>query len=672
VCIGPHFNLQFRRFAVFFLLSFICFLNWRCLEQPRMPSWDTEVTIPLINETYNIADLLKVSNQFRVLDDSIVQFYSEFNIDTVTPKCILSLLAQNYNLNLTIAQFQITNLYIGRLVLSLNDIVGSVLPESTIKTIIPSFTQTINNYINLPDIQRVELSSGIWKFRIHNLTNLDFDTLILNSPSIPYMRATGIGANSTSLLDQKVDNSYLENPISVQIGLGSPGSFPDSIYVSGLDSVVIELTVDSLRLSSGILRLPETRAENQTAVNVNSDQCFRIDSLELASGTASLNFFNSLPTAISINLAIEVLNYNQTFRIESNGSIFVPISLAGLKLGRTSLPYGSNQEGMSVVVNVNLTSEPSHDFVTLEHDDGLIADYSLSDLNFRSLLGELIQPIYISSPEKVLFSFPGQGNPGIKVSSAAISLHLINSIGFPAAVRFRTYARKDNGDSISRIENIDIQPGYPGSPSELNITIPVTNIMNFGARQIKFSTDIRVYGQGRIDANSFARGNGCLSTPLRIAFNADTTFFGEYRFSLDKKDRQTIIDWQSGKHGIKVIDAEFSSSYSNHFPIGFNARLVVAENPTGNIQSSDSIVIPLRMPSGVVAGPEQNQYCTQATDSTELISLNETNIGLFTNPSLSSHLVLCFLPSDTVTIRAEDYLNLLSRASIKLRVNEKN
>jgi hypothetical protein len=486
------------------------------------------------------------------------------------------------------------------------------------------------------------------------------------------MRATGIGANSTSTLDQKVDNAYLENPISVQIGLGSPGSFPDSIYVSGLDSVVIELTVDSLRLASGILRLPETRAENQTAVDVSSDQRLRIDSLELASGTASLSFFNSLPTAISINLAIEALNYNQSFRIEPNGNIFVPISLAGLKLGRTNLPYGPDQNGMSVVVNVNLTSEPSHDFVTLEHDDGLTADYRLSDLNFRSLLGELLQPIYISSPEKVLFSFPGQGNPGIKVSSAEIGLHVINSIGFPAAVRFRTYARKDNGDSISQINNIDIQPGNPGSPSELNITIPVTNIMNFGARQIKFTTDIRVCGQGRIDANSFARGNGCLSTPLRIAFNADTTFFGEYRFGLNEKDRQTIIDWQSGKHGIKVIDAEFSSCYSNHFPIGFNARLVVAENPTGDIQSSDSIVIPISMPSGTVAGPKENQYCTQATDSTELISLDETNIGLFTNPSLRSHLVLSFLPSDTVTIRAADYLSLLSHASIKLRVNEKN
>lgn len=673
VCIGkPHFNLQFRRFTVLFLFCFIYLLNWRCLEQPRVPSWDTEITIPLINETYSIADLLKVSNQFRILDDSIVQFYSEFNIDTITPQRILNLLAQNYNLNLTVSQFQITNLYIGRLVLSVNDIVGSVLPESTIKTIIPSFTQTINNYINLPDIQRVELSSGIWKFRIQNFTNLNFDTLILNSPSIPYMRATGIGANSTSLLDQKVDNSFLENPVMVQIGLGSPGSLPDSIYVSGLDSVVIELTVDSLRLSSGILRLPETRAENQTAVNVSSDQRFRIDNLELASGTASLNFFNSLPTAISIKLAIEVLNYNQTFRIEPNSSIFVPISLAGLKLGRTDLPYGSNQDGMSVVVNVNLISEPSHDFVTLEHNDGLIANYSLTDLNFRSLLGELLQPIYVSSPEKVLFSFPGQGTPGIKVSSATVSLHLINSIGFPASVRFRTYARKDNGDSISQVENIDIQPGSPGSPSELNITIPITNIVNFGAHQIKFSTDIRVFGQGRIDVNSFARGSGCLSTPLRIAFDDDTTFFGEYRFSLGEKDRQTIIDWQSGKYGIKVIDAEFSSSYSNHFPVGFNARLVVAENPTNHMQSSDSIVIPLHMPSGVVAGPEQNQYCTQAVDSTVLISLNETNIGLFTNPSLSSRLVLCFLPSDTVTIRAEDYLSMLSRVSIKLRVNEKN
>jgi hypothetical protein len=661
-------NLQFRRFAVFFLLGVLCLLSWRCLEQPRMPSWDTEITVPLLNDTYSIADLLQVSNQFRILDDSIVQFYSEFNIDTITPQRILNLLAQNYNLNLTISQFQVTNLYVGRLVLSLNDIVGSALPESTVRTIIPSFTQTINNYINLPDIQRVELSSGIWKCRIQNFTNLNFDSLVLSSPSVPYVRATGIGANSTSMLDQKVDNSFLENPIAVQIGLGSPGSFPDSIYVSGLDSIVIELTIDSLRLSSGVLRLPETRAENQTAVNVNSDQRFRIDSLELASGEALLNFFNTLPTALLINLTVADLNYNQTFRIEPNGSIFVPISLAGLKLGGTDLPHSSNQDGMSVVVNVDLTSEPSHDFVTLEHDDGMIANYSLANLSFRYLFGELIQPIYISSPEKVLFTFPGQGTPGIKVSSAEVSLHLINSIGFPAEVRFRIFARKDNGDSIYQFENIDIQPGCYESPSELHVTIPVTNVVNFGARQIKFSTDIRIFGQGRIDANSFARGNGCLSTPLRITFNADTTFFGEYRFSLGEKDRQTICDWQSGKYGIKVIDAEFSSDFSNHFPIGFDARLVVAEDTFGGVQSSDSIVIPLHIRSGVVSGTWQNQHCTRATDSTVIIGLDETDIGLFTNPYLSSHLMLYFLPSDTVTIRTEDYLNLLSRVLIKLRV----
>ncbi len=639
-----------------------------CLKSPELPSWDTEITIPLVNDSYGVADLLAISNKFRISEDSTLEFYSEFNIDTITPRRILNLLAQNYHCNLSLSEFQIDSLYVGRIVLLLQDIVGFWLPESTIRVVIPPFIQNLNYLVNLVDIQSLELNKGIWKYRVCNFTTLSFDSLTLNSSALPYFRAIGIGANSTRIFEERVEQAYLENPIPVEIGISSPGSFPDSIYASGLDSIVIELVIDSLRVNRGIIRPPQTRAEMMTTINLTSDQRFRIDSLELATGEAWLNFTNTLPMAIWLNLSIEIIGYNQTFRIEPNGSILVPIPLAGLKLGRNSdMPsQGSNEENIAFRVFVNLTSEPGSDFVALEHDDGLQGNYSLTNLNFRFLAGELLQPIYISSPEKTLFSFPGQNPIGIKVARAEVGLHLVNTIGFSALVQFRTFARKNNGDSISQIQEITIRPGSYSTPSEINRTIPVTEVVNFGAGTIKFATAIRIYGRGRVDANSFARGNGFLSTPLRIAFKTDTTCFGNYRFSLSEKDRQAITDWLTGKNGIRLIDAQFVCDFANHFPIGFDGRLVITKDSIS--ESTDSIVFPIQIPAGVIGGEVLSRHCTQATDSTITIGLNQEAISFFTNPMLFSHLTLYIPASDTVTIRPEDQLSFLSRAAIRLRV----
>jgi|GEM_PF-1941012 len=666
---GVWLKILFKFLTLITLFIVISILGPGCLERPKLPEWETEINIPLLNDTYTISDLIKVTNKFRISQDSIVQFYSEFNIDTATPQPILNLFSQNYNLDLKVSEFEISNLDINRINLSLIDITELPLPDTAVRIPIPGFSQTLNYLINLPDIQRIELASGIWKVRIHNYTNLNFDSLVLNGPTIDNMRTGWIGAQTTKEMEQSIQSNLVENPVFVEIRLISPGSAPDSIWVSGLDSLVIELALDSARILSGILCLPEITAENRTLIDVNCSQNFKIDSLELAGGDALLNFYNSLPTNLWINLQITKLNYRNTFRIESNGTISVPISLAGLKL--TSQDSSNLKEIKGIQVDMICTAESTTNFVVIDQADGLTVNYLISNLNFRQLAGEFLQPIHLTSPEKNLFSIPGQGTHGLRVSSAEVFLHIFNTVGFPAELKFRIFARRDNGDSIYHIENIRVEPGSPELPSEVNLTIPVARIINFGARQIKFATEVTIFGKGRVDANSFACGNGYLSSPLRIAFNSDTTFLGEYRFSLKEKDRQDILDWQTGVHGWQVVSAEFYSDFSNHFPVGFNARLVVTPDTSSselNLAADDSLVVPLIIPSGYVTGPWQNQYCARAKDSTMIITLDENDITLFTLPSLRSHLVFYFLPSDTVTIRPDDFLKLFSRAVIKLQV----
>ncbi|MDH5185846.1 MAG: hypothetical protein OEW70_02140, partial [candidate division WOR-3 bacterium] len=254
-------KILFKFLTLITLFIVISILGPGCLERPKLPEWETEINIPLLNDTYTISDLIKVTNKFRISQDSIVQFYSEFNIDTATPQPILNLFSQNYNLDLKVSEFEISNLDINRINLSLIDITELPLPDTAVRIPIPGFSQTLNYLINLPDIQRIELASGIWKVRIHNYTNLNFDSLVLNGPTIDNMRTGWIGAQTTKEMEQSIQSNLVENPVFVEIRLISPGSAPDSIWVSGLDSLVIELALDSARILSGILCLPEITAE---------------------------------------------------------------------------------------------------------------------------------------------------------------------------------------------------------------------------------------------------------------------------------------------------------------------------------------------------------------------------------------------------------------------------
>jgi hypothetical protein len=269
--------------------------------------------------------------------------------------------------------------------------------------------------------------------------------------------------------------------------------------------------------------------------------------------------------------------------------------------------------------------------------------------------------VYVRSKLDTLPRLP-YGIRGLRVASAEVALDMESGIGFPLEVLLEFKAWRDLVPVRTQKQSVIIEPGQPSSPVRTECVIPITELINTGPDYITLEQVTRILGRGSSEVSAFIVGRATMSTPMRLAFVADTVGTPTRAIPMSETQRGMAQD--------HLVGAEARLQLSNRLPVGFSGRLVMKPD-SGALPAPgtlvDSVVIPFGVPQGRL---DSKGNCVGAEDTTLLVELDSTDASLLRTWPLCAR-VLFELPStDTVIVRSTDRMTLDALLTLRVRIEE--
>lgn len=628
----------FLTISLLFAVTFIV-----CFKRPKL---QTEITVPLISQTLKVKELLD-SNLINVNPDSSIELFYEAKIDTFRINDSLKVFDFSDTLSLSLSDFVIENLATANRTLTLAEMNGFNLPDTTIP--FPPFDTTLyGQSLVLSNIEQLNIIDAVMKFEIINFTQLSFDSLHLTLSQIGSFGLGPIAPNQTVTRREYLQNVNLADSIIwIDINIASPGSVTP-IRVGQNDSLRINVILDSVRFSSGTLRIPANamRANRLGVVSVPSNYRIHIDSVTFLAGNLDLTLQNQLPCPIQTLVQIKELDFDSTIYLPAVSSNHLTVDF----FGRSYINH--NPELTPLSCSTEVIVEPISQSIHFEESTGFNVAYSLvnpKSLNFTGTIFDTIRSRI--RPDTLNLKFPQQ-LININIEQAELDAEIVSGLGFHALFYLNLNATNDRGDQIILDTIIGIEPGSPSNPRTTSLLLDMVPLMNILPSKIIFTGYRGVTGYGHAEAAAFFTGNYSFSTPLRLAFDSSTINLKQQEVNIEDKYRNDIERY--------LVSGEITAKYINHFPFGLAGELKL-ENPNTN-----AVIIPFRVPT-----PDINQLTGMVStpkETTITITLTNDQVNIFKQNPLTASVSLFLPKTDTITLTVRDYFSVEHSYS-KLKLN---
>jgi hypothetical protein len=639
-------------------------ISFVCLKAPRAPSWDTEINLPLSDNTYRLMDLLD-RRYFSVGPDSVLQFFAAVKIDTIRPISRIHLSPNPVASAFGLADFVLTGKYAGRITLALQDLLNQPLPEQPMLMPIPAFAFTVQRVVSIAGIRSAVVLRGSAEVSAANHSNVEFESLRV-ACDLATLSFPAVAPQSEQSRRQALDGGSVAADNEVAIAGSSRGSNGRPVLVSRRDSLVFEFELDSLRLASAELQVPAAKTGRKVFLGVTASNSFTLDSVMFAQGWSELVFQNGFPFAITAEYTIAELGKNGNLSLPGFGAETVEVDLAGRSLSNSGL------RNSLLTIDVKVATIASGDYVTIVKGQGLALNSRIQGIVPSYIAGVLGAPLYVTSPRETLPGLLPKGFSSVRLPRCRLDLKVASGVRFRMHLNLHIVGRNRAGDS-SRIEReLQVEPGYPNDPRVAEFHVPLAGILDIGPDQLSVSYDIGLWGRGEVEQGSFTCGNASVSTPLHLALAHDTIDMGSRIVTFDQSTRDRIARY--------LVAGEVCAEVENHFPLGMNACVVLradsgvspyvpesSNSGTGDERQgeNDAVALPFEIPAGVV---DRNQVCRHSSDTIVTGAVGESQLGIFRNPRIAAHLLLYVPDTDTVELREQDFVRIRSRAILKLRL----
>jgi len=606
----------------------------------------TEITIPLISQTLKVKELLD-TNFLLINPDSSIELFYEAKIDTFRINDSLKVFDFSDTIGLSLSEFVIENLATASRTLTLAEISGFNLPETTLP--FPSFDTTLYGLtLVLSNIEQLNIIDAVMKFEIINYTQLSFDLLNLNLQQIGSFGFGPIEPNQTVTRRERLQNINLTDSIIwVDINITSPGS-ATPIRVSQSDSLRINVTLDSVRISSGTLRVPPDamRANRLGVVSVPSNYRIHIDTVKFLSANLDLTLQNQLPCPIHAFVQLKELGFDSTVLLPAVSNNHLSVDF----LGRSYINH--NPELTPLSCSTEVTVEPTSQSIHFEEPVGFSVAYSLVSPKISDFTGTIFDTVRSCiRPDTMKLNLPQQLT-NINIGQAELDAEIISGLGFHAFFYLNLEASNDHGEIVIIDTIVEIQPGTPSNPRTTSLLLDMAPLINILPTKIIFTGYRGVTGNGRAEADAFFTGAYSFATPLRLAFDSSTVNLRQQEVNIDEKYRDDIERY--------LASGEITAKYINHFPFGLTGELKL-ESPNTN-----PLTIPFRVPMPEI--DESTGFVATAKETTITIPVNANQIDVFKQPSIFTSVSLFLPKTDTVTLSARDYFSV-EHSYCKLKLN---
>nr|MBN2277681.1 hypothetical protein [candidate division Zixibacteria bacterium] len=665
-------NSFFLKYGLKFLLGFIIisiFLTTvRCtIKKPESPTWTTNLTIPTVNRTYLMPEIIDKIDQPGLTIDTLtgdIMYTFETELDTIDVSEDLSSPQTTRVISNTVGLVTINpdepppstvSAFDIGLGLGIGDIPFGWLPDMV---------------VNVPDIDGfswANITSGAVYVRIVNDFPVDFDTVrvelfdlitsqTITTASFPnYPGQPAIEAGATDSIQIGLSGKNISNQLRLIIYAFTTGGSGLSLSESQISSSVS--FANGLIVSAAQAEVPEIVKDFSEAFTVSSEHT--VTSAIIESGNVQFTLQNG--SNINANLDITIPDFslggipfsiNRT--VLANNTSVVNIDLAGYD-------FSPSDQTMPQAVDINVSARidsTAPNEVLIYSTDAFLVTSFISRLDFSSLTGIIDSTEATFDDIDVDVDLP-KGFDSLQLVSAVLEVAIENAIEFPGALDITITG--DGGQTLNIAGIID--PGTSANP--VTTYIIDSNLAAFLNPVPAYLTvsGLAYFGDGSssgtITTQSHIVPRLRLTSPLELIINR-ATFAGDTTSEdIDTEDIDLVTD--------HLIEATFTPTIINHLPIGVEVEFYMDGNPDHlNAEQARVVIGPLAVEAGQVAS---GNTVTEATESVLSIVLDSSDAQVLNNENIYTTQTITLVGSagQPVKITGTDYVTVQGLVEVEYK-----
>lgn len=618
--------------SLFFLVLQFTFTS--CFKKPK---WETNITIPLVSKVFSVTSLID-TNDFNIWPDSSIYFIrsgktdSIFLLDSIN---LENLCDTTYSF---LSDFTIRNFVTEYTHLDAEEVTNQLLPDTAIFIHVSPINLLFNRTLNLNNIRNVSIITCITRLNITNGTRLYFDSVICQISNLEPISIYTFDSLTSITISHRFENFNLDSVVSFNISLFSPGTGTDSILASTRDSVTFNLTLDSLKITSGNFRSVPPKIISRSKMKIYSlpsNYAIKLNDLVFRSGELIVNLENQFPFFCSLQVTIPELTFDTLFTLPAFHSAYCELNLANRIYHNSS----DSLTPLSLMTSYNVLLDSF--FINVGPPNFINVQYQVSGIAIDSLAGQIIDTISRGfSSDTIRINLP-DFLARIRTVNAYAMLEIINAVYFPLNLQLNIVGYNNVGDSAVIDTVLPIAAGTPSLPEHAVLTLDCNNLFNIHPSYVVINSRVSSIGTGWMSRSSYSTASYVITSPLRVVLQADTVSFGPDKVRIGEDIRNRIRD--NLKSGI------FHALIRNHLPSAMSGKII--------LENSNFVSVPINiaMPSAII---DNYGIVTTPVDTNITISLTESDIQVFTD-SIVQVTILLYIPNtDTITITGRDYIKL--------------
>lgn len=638
------------------------------IKKPESPEWTTNFVLPVINKTYDMAELIRRLDQNGLVMDSLgnIAFTITEQLDTVS-------ISNNYlttpNISNSLGQklgpVSITGPVIAPVFVGLATITGisASSPEDTLTIGQQSFD--INNTLPVATTYTTAtISSGIANVHLNNDLGASLDTVILEIWDIQFntllakdtfLAAIPSGTSATIPID--FSGITISNRFRAEAHCHTPGGFLTQASTRGV-STELEFP-GGLTVVSANSQIPAISKNFSAQANLAESD--RIDTAVIASGNLQLSITNisNLNSTVTISIP-DLMQGGQSLTLNpnvlANQNAVININLSGYEIVPTDATVPQSLT-ISAIADIP-ASAPN--LVSVSQSDSFHVTATIQNLTFSSVSGFF---------DSVVASFNGinqsidvpTGFDSIQMTSAILTLDVTNSINLPGDLSIQVSG--DNGKNLNLAGAILASGGLASAvssivePSAGNFLSPIPSLMNISG-SVVFANGGYL---GKIEANDFICATVTMISPLEIIIDSSQVQTDVEKKSINQSDISAISD--------HVLEARFIYNIISHLPVGAQVDIYLGPDSATLFATPQLLVNALQLPAAPI-GAGGIVSDTISTNFQE-VYLDSIDIKVLENDTLYFGMGFNLLGTSgqMVKLTANDYLTISGRIEVNYRFN---
>jgi hypothetical protein len=656
---SPLFKLG-TRLGLALVVVFIFLTLTQCtIERPKAPQWDTQLTVPVVNRTYLMPELIEKINQEGIsLDGNSVVFSISEDVDTFAISAEeLRTDDLAFSVSQPLGNVDLTPPSVDPLAVSYLDIAGLsagvVLPVSFSQdTVLPP----------LDEYSSISIVNGAAVLSIGNNLGLDLDTVILElydyqsglligDTSFAGGLATGTSATATFDLGGKT----LSNEFEVRLFCHTPGG---TVLSADNKSLTTDIGfAQPLTVSSAQASVPTLSRTFSQSVDLNESE--PVQSAVLADGQLTLNISNNAEFDATVQLTLPDLIYNGqplviSRPVAGSGSIQVPVSLAGYELA----PQDQSIPQQIAVEVLAATDGSGGAIVAIDQSDSFAVTADLAGLQFASITGVFNNTAASIDPSTQSIDVP-EGFDYVELQQAVLALEIENHFNLAGDISVTVVGNNGKSLSISGV----IDAALPGTPvTTLLIDSTVADFLNPLPSQIDISGSA-TFGDGStvatINDADFVYAQVHVTAPLEVIIAQDTEVEADVESEdIDQEDIDVITD--------HVTEARFVYTIVNHLPLGVDVSIFLGGDSATLLSAPQVLIDGLSVGAApTVAGIVSDTIST----GQQTIILDNADIQVLNNDTLfiGQQIILQGTGGQAVRLTGDDYVQVSGYLEVEYR-----